>query len=134
LASSANVATVKQNTFNNVVVPTTLVENSLFQRISRDHCTLEKSLENGEISLISHFQNGTFVDGQRVLYQKPIPIQKDALIALCSSDSKVNFTYYDNYHRNFDHHFELRNQPWVMVNRYKEKKIMNVVVFNSFAT
>jgi hypothetical protein len=28
---------------------------------------------------------------------------------LCSTASQASFTYYDNYHRHFDQHFQLRN-------------------------
>jgi pSer/pThr/pTyr-binding forkhead associated (FHA) protein len=95
---------------NHVVVPTSLVDASLFQRISRNHCTLEKSLENGEISLISHSGNGTYVDGQRVLNQKVFRVYHGAVIALCSAASRASFTLYDNFHRHFDQqYFQLRN-------------------------
>ncbi|XP_046649296.1 ovarian-specific serine/threonine-protein kinase Lok-like [Daphnia pulicaria] len=109
-----NVATIGRGLFCTVSVQPTLVENALFERISRQHCTLEKSMEDGKVTIVNNSQNGTFVNGERVNYLRTRPINHGSVVALCYAGSPASFTFYDNYHRFSDVNFVLNNRYVVM--------------------
>jgi pSer/pThr/pTyr-binding forkhead associated (FHA) protein len=109
-----NVATVGRALSCTVIIPPTLVGQSLIRRISREHCTLWSSLGVEQTVLLNNSGNDTFVDGKRVEYHRRLHVQHGSVIALCSVDSQASFTYYDNYLSHFDYHFELTNRYLVM--------------------
>jgi hypothetical protein len=98
-----------------VSVPLTLFANSLFLWISRHHCTLEKSMEVGKLTIVNMAENGTFVNGERLNYLVKRPIAHVSVVALCSMDSAASFTFYDNYHRFSDFNLILNNR-YVVIN------------------
>ncbi|XP_046649297.1 ovarian-specific serine/threonine-protein kinase Lok-like [Daphnia pulicaria] len=109
-----HMATIGRGDYCTVTVSPTLVANSLFQRISRQHCTLEKSMEDGKFTISNHSPNGTFVNGERVDYLRTLSIDHGDVVALCSAESAANFTFYDNYHRFPGYHLHFNNKYLVL--------------------
>lgn len=99
-----NVATVRRNTCSTVVVPATLLDNSFFQRISRNHCTLEKAVDSDVTVVLCLSGNGTFVDGVRVPHLRKLQVYHGSLISLCSANSTASFTYHDSSHLYLGYH------------------------------
>jgi pSer/pThr/pTyr-binding forkhead associated (FHA) protein len=108
------VATIGRNDHCTVPVPPTLFENSLFQWISRQHCTLEKLREDGKFTIVNNSPIGTFVNGEQLNYFRTLPIDHGDVVALCSAESAASFTFYDNYHSYLGYHRDFNNRYLVL--------------------
>jgi hypothetical protein len=65
----------------------TLVENSLFERINRKHCTLKRLSNTRKTVVLGNWAEGTFFNGERVKYLLTLPINDVNMVAFCSTDS-----------------------------------------------
>jgi hypothetical protein len=108
------VATVGRHTDNNVVIPATLADSYLFKYISRNHCTLERAVNEDVTVVLCLSVNGTFVDGERVPHLRKLQLYHGSLVSLCSADSAISFNYYDSSYIYLGHHLDLNDKFFVL--------------------
>lgn len=94
---TVNVATIGRDHYCTVSVSHNRFERLLFQRISRHHCTLMKSLEDGKFTIVNNSLNGTFVNAESELINfARCSIAHGTVVAHCSTTSEEGFTLFDH--------------------------------------